>query len=1517
MIVEDVEDDAVLVLRELRRGDLVISHERVDSKKAFLKALTEKEWDLILCDYSMPHFRGVQALQLVQERGLNIPFIFVSGTIGEDVAVQAMKNGAHDYVMKGNLKRLVPAVVRELKDAEERRARKVAENELRRSEERFRILIEKNSDIIATVNENGKILYQSPSMQHVLGYSPEDLAGRNTLDFVHPDDFTRISTLFAELTAIPGGLRSAAMRARHKDTSWRWLEVTAQNFLQNPSVQAVILNYHDVTHEREAREALQQSEERLTMAISASGQGLWDWDLQTDNAYLSPRYYELTGYKEGEVAPNLKFLHTIVHPDDLAEVKRTMGEHIQGKSEYSIIEYRMRQKSGEYRWVHGVGKVVNRDETGAPLRMVGTISDITERKKLEEEVRISERLYRDLVENSNEVTYLLDRRLRLTYISPIIEKRTGYAPSELLGRLFAGMIVSDDLQMVKNRFRVMLGGRIMEPAEFRLRTKGGETLWVRASMVPVMRKNKLESIRGVAIDITERKRAEDAVTESERRLSTLMSNLPGMVYRCTNDPDWTTTFISDGCLDLTGYTVKDLLHNATLSYNRIVHPDDRERVWDTVQESVRNQKPFQLEYRIVTAENRVKWVWEQGRGIFNAGGDLLFLEGFITDITERKQTEEALHLKSEELERYFTNSLDLLCIADTDGTFRRLNPQWEKTLGYSLSELEGTRFLDFIHPDDLDATVERISMLSRQETIVSFTNRYRHKDGSYRWIEWRSIPQGNLIYAAARDITKRKEGELALRESEERYRLILKHSMDAILLTSPEGPILSANPAACAMFGRTEEEICRLGRKGLVDPQDPRLNDIIEQRERTGFAKGELSLLRGDGTRFPAELSSSIFVDSTGVRRTSMIIRDISDRVQAEEQLRQSEQQYRDVVENATDVIYLTDIDGRFTYANPAGLRISGYSLDELKASTYLDLVEPSYRKQVSIMYMRQFLNRTPSTAIDFPYKTKSGELRWFSQVASLVLADGTPTGFRIIARDITDRKKAEDRLHDSEERYRQFFENDLTGDYISTPDGKLLECNPAFLKIFGFASREEALQTNTEVLHSHPGARKEFLDRLRKEKLLIYEEGTGRRIDGTLIHVVENVTGTFNDEGELVEIRGYLFDDTKRKIIEQQFYHAQKMESIGTLAGGIAHDFNNILGIILGHASLMNRLMEDPSKLSQSVDAIQKATNRGAALVRQLLTFARKTEPQFQSLRINNIIQEITGLIAETFPKTITVSHGLQTDLPSISGDPTQIHQVLLNLCVNARDAMPEGGRLLLSTSVVDGGKINHLSPEAVSQEYVAIEVSDTGTGMDDATRERIFEPFFTTKGVGKGTGLGLSLVHSIVTNHRGFIDVRGSKGVGTTFLVYFPTERQLPALPVQTDKPKSEIRGGNETILVIEDEEMLRELLRAVLSAKGYTVITAEDGVEGIEMVERRGETIAAIVSDFGLPRLQGDAVLKEARALNPEIKFILASGYLEPSVRREIEKHGCRHFLQKPYVPEAVLALVREAIDEKGTQ
>ncbi|HEX9829521.1 MAG TPA: PAS domain S-box protein, partial [Bacteroidota bacterium] len=642
---------------------------------------------------------------------------------------------------------------------------------------------------------------------------------------------------------------------------------------------------------------------------------------------------------------------------------------------------------------------------------------------------------------------------------------------------------------------------------------------------------------------------------------------------------------------------------------------------------------------------------------------------------------------------------------------------------------------------------------------------------------------------------------------------------------------------------------------------------------------------------------------------------DITARKKTEEALRQAEEKYHAIFEHAMIGIFQTTPDGRFLTANPAIARMLGYaSADELIRSR-TDIARQGYvDSQRREEYKRLIEQHGSVMGFEYEVYCKDGSTIWISEDSRAVRdAHGKLLYFEGYFVDIKERKLAEAALLQQSAYFRQLFESSPSAIVLRDKYGNVLDVNAAFTNMFQFTPEE--VQGRSLVNLIVPAERKEEVEELAKRRSrgeIIQLETVRKRKDGSLVEVALTAYPIVI-EGEQVGVFTIYVDASERKRLEEQLRQSQKLESLGTLAGGIAHDFNNILGIILGHITLLERMPSDPGKVAASTKAITQASHRGASLVQQLLTFARKADVLVESVRVNEIVREIEKLLKETFPKIIDVKFQLGEGLPSIAADATQVHQVILNLCVNARDAMlPAGGTLTITTGLVPGEHVQQKLPAAENKTYLDLSISDTGTGIDEATRSRIFEPFFTTKELGKGTGLGLSTVYGIVQYHGGEIDVETVLGKGTTFHVYFPIHTTVEKRDESIEESTDEAPGGTETILLVEDEDMLRELATIVLQMKGYTVLTARDGDEGLNVFQQHRNTIALVLSDMGLPKLGGYDMFKEMKKLNPGLRAVLASGYIEPGVKSDIFNAGVIDFIQKPFKPAVLLNKIRRALD-----
>ncbi len=513
------------------------------------------------------------------------------------------------------------------------------------------------------------------------------------------------------------------------------------------------------------------------------------------------------------------------------------------------------------------------------------------------------------------------------------------------------------------------------------------------------------------------------------------------------------------------------------------------------------------------------------------------------------------------------------------------------------------------------------------------------------------------------------------------------------------------------------------------------------------------------------------------------------------------------------------------------------------------------------------------------------------------------------------ERERAEASLRHSEEKYRSIINNTPLGIFRSSREGRFLMVNPALVEMLGYQSAEDLMNVDLVTgIYLHPEDRKYVLEKFMDQDhpVVLGIEIDWKRKDGKVLHVRASGKRVLDETGALAYFEVFAEDVTKQQILERQLQTAQRMESVGTLAGGIAHDFNNALTGIIGYGELLRGKVAGDRNALQDLDAMMGAAERASTLTRQLLTYARRLVIEPVNLSLNVLTADLMKLIGKVAGEHIEIKTILAKGLPTIHADRGQIEQVLMNLCLNARDAMPEGGQLLVETEAVslDEEYVEH-NLYIKAGEYVLLKVSDTGIGMDEKTRERVFEPFFTTKGPDKGTGLGLAMVYGIVKQHDGYIHLYSEPGKGTTFKVYLPAVKALPDTVAETKREET-VRGGTETILLAEDEESVRWLAERALEDLGYKVLVARNGEEAVGIF-RRNADIALAVLDVIMPKKGGKEAYEDMHKANPNLKVIFMSGYTADAIHNSFVLIAGVPFLPKPFSPRSLARKVREVLDK----
>lgn len=627
---------------------------------------------------------------------------------------------------------------------------------------------------------------------------------------------------------------------------------------------------------------------------------------------------------------------------------------------------------------------------------------------------------------------------------------------------------------------------------------------------------------------------------------------------------------------------------------------------------------------------------------------------------------------------------------------------------------------------------------------------------------------------------------------------------------------------------------------------------------------------------------------------------------------RQLQDKYARMVHASPDAITLRSLpDRRYIEVNEGFVRLTGYSAEEVLGKTPADInlwVEDQPHRAT----LQMIQSDGQVTGEEFPFRTKSGEIRYGRVSAVRVLIDGRPCVLSV-THDITDRRLAETQLRKSEAHFRSLVDDAPYGIYRVTLDGTLLSVNPALVSMLGYSSEDELMRCNLERdIYRDPQVRQRLIKDYKQKGGFRALDAEWRRKDGSVIDVRMTGRPVLAEDKSIAYFEVFAEDMTERRSLERQLAQAQKMEAIGRLAGGIAHDFNNLLSVILGHSEILDQALGPNSRYRKSVEATRHAAERAAALTMQLLAFSRKQVIAPTVIDLKACVADIQKLLVRVIGEDIELTIKSQLDLGRVKADPGQLGQVLLNLAVNSRDAMPNGGKLVIETAnaeLDDTYVRQHLG--AKPGPYVMLAVSDTGIGMDSHTLSRIFEPFFTTKELGKGTGLGLSMVYGIVKQNNGYVMAYSEPGRGTTFKIYFPrTEEGLSAL----QKPPEKSLGGSETILVVEDEPTLRDLTCILLQEAGYSVLEASGAEAALALARDPQRNIDLLLTDVVMPRLDGRELATEILALRPTLKVLYMSGYTDDViVHRGVLAQGTM-LVQKPFTKNTLLQRVRETLDSQ---
>jgi len=684
----------------------------------------------------------------------------------------------------------------------------------------------------------------------------------------------------------------------------------------------------------------------------------------------------------------------------------------------------------------------------------------------------------------------------------------------------------------------------------------------------------------------------------------------------------------------------------------------------------------------------------------------------------------------------------------------------------------------------------------------------------------------------------------------------------------------------------------------------------VEEAIREAFQAGEATVegdfFSRDGSKIPhlftgkrIEFGGTPCLVGMGLDTTALKL--------AQEDLDKKTEMLRSMFQASPEAIIVLDPQGIVNLWNSSAERIFGWT--ESEALGCLNPIVPDSKQEQFRMLRERVLRGESFSGVELTRCRKDGTAIEISlSTAPLIGPDGNVEGILSVSADITKRKRSEE----VQKRLATAIEQSIESVMITDRNGIIQYINPAFEHISGYR-KEEVIGRSTRFLKSDKHDSSYYKDQLAAIRSGNHWKGrlVSQRKDGQLFYEDVAISPVRDSSGEVVNFVDVAHDVTENVELHKQLLHAQKMESLGTLAGGIAHDFNNLLQVVLGYSDFLLSQKKETDLEYEELRKIYQAGKRGTDLVQNLMMFSRKVEPKLLPVNLNDEVVQVQKLLSRTIPKIIKINLHLSGDLEFVEADISQIGQVLMNLGVNARDAMPDGGTLTVETANVELDEdycATHL--EVKPGRYVVLSVSDSGHGMDKETMSRIFEPFFTTKEMRKGTGLGLATVFGIVKQHKGHITCYSEPGHGTTFKIYFPAiEKEGDSETLTIEMP---IQGGTETILLVDDEEVLRELGISILTRFGYEVITAGNGKEALDIYQREGQRISLVILDLIMPEMDGKQCLKEILRVDPKARVLIASGYSENGPITGTSLTGARGLVEKPYNMRQLLLMVREVLD-----
>lgn len=1391
--------------------------------------------------------------------------------------------------------------------------RRDAESVMHELQRRQSLILDSVSEGIHGIDQDGCVVFENAASAALLGWPPEELIGRHSHTVIHHHRADGSDYPVCECP-IYRTLRDGVTRRIddevffRKDGSAFPVEYTCSPIRDRAgAIRGAVVSFRDITQRKEAERHLEYLR-RLTRMASRLGRiGAWEVSLRDGRTFWSDEVRAL--HEVGsDFVPTVENGLSFYTPETREGVRETFLRCVR-EGEAFDIEARIESARGRRFWVRAIGEAV-RNSAGEIVRVQGAFQDIEESKRAAQELLEARALHTNLIHSIDGIVWeAAAGDLKFTFVSEQAERILGYPIREWLddADFWPRHIHPDERDEIVRYCLEATQRKENHTFEYRMLAADGRIVWIRDIVAYIEVPDRPAMLRGIMLDITALKQAEAQSRQMETRLVTTLENITDAFY--TLDHEWRFAFVNREAERLLKRPRKELLGRV---------------VWDEF--AAARGSLFEEQYRRAVS-TRVSTTFE----IFYPPLETWFevrahpsefgLAVHFRDINERRTAAEQLRLSEERFRHTFFNAPIGMKLISTETRLLQINASFCRMIGYTEEELIGQSVVEITHPDDRASTAAEIrQLLEGKKDHYTIEKRYFSKTGEIVWcrvgVSALRETDGNLKHfiGTVENITESRAAAEQLRESEERFREMAENIGDLFYNYDPvNNRLLYINQAFEQIWGRPLSWIYTNPNGYLDDvhPDDRRIaEDALARQLRGEKTDVDFRIVRPDGKiRWIREHTSPV-VDATGrVERLVGTMRDVTDRRAITERLREGEERFRLLAKATYDAVWDWNLVEDTIWWNEGFEQLFGWKRDQLDRSSksWTENIHPDERERIVTGIHTVIDGDGVDWSDQYRFRRSDGT---YVPVADRgeVLRDSSGRPIRMIGgmSDLTERKRAEEKLREQAALLDQAKDAIIVRDL----DHRILYWNKSAERYYGWTAEEAVGRSIKQLIYADPTP---FLT--ATASVIQHGEWNGEiehfRRDGTPLIVEGRWTLLRDENGQPKSVLAINTDVTERKKLEQQFLRAQRMESIGTLAGGIAHDLNNLLAPITMGVELLRRY-EPNAKAKPIIDNIERAARRGSDLVKQVLSFACGVEGARVAMQVRHVVREIESIVENTFPKNILVETYLPDGLWLVTGDPTQLNQIVLNLCVNARDAMPDGGTLTLRADNIEIDEQYAVMNRGVSPgRYVVLSVTDTGIGMPREIIDRIFDPFFTTKEIGKGTGLGLSTVLGIVRSHGGFVNVYSEPGKGSTFKVYLPAQEGAAAGdPVQSEAEKFP-RGNGELILIVDDEASILDITKQTLEAFGYRVITAEDGAQAIGQFALARDQVAVVLTDMMMPVMDGPALIVALKRIDPQVRIIAASGLNANGNVAKAANVGVKHFLPKPYSADTLLTTLRQVI------